>query len=91
MIFIVRDWENDDEEDDYRHGLDGGKKYFEKATQPSAQKAKEHEMMQKFFYNAFGNISCFLLPEPGKAVKKKDLTLRSKIALLEPGFQWNGT
>ena len=76
----MRDWENDDEDEDedYPHGLEGGKKYFDVTTRPSPEKAKEHQMMQRFFHNAFGEISCFLLPEPGKAVKKKDVTLRSK-------------
>jgi len=79
LLFIVRDWENDDEDVDYPHGLEGGKKYFDRTTKPNAQKAEEHKMMQKFFHNAFGEISCFLLPEPGKAVKKRDVTLRRKL------------
>ena len=74
----MRDWEDDDEDVEYPYGLEGGQKYFQVTTRPSALKAEEHKMMQKFFHNAFGEISCFLLPEPGKAVKKKDVTLRSK-------------
>jgi len=80
LLFIVRDWENDDDDDEcqFPHGLEGGKQYFLKTTQPSELKAQEHEAMQKFLLTSFGEISCFLLPEPGKAVKKKDVTLGSK-------------
>ena len=78
----MRDWEDDDEDVNYSYGLEGGQKYFKVATQPSAQKAEEHKMVQEFFHNAFGEISCFLLPEPGKTVKKKDIALRRKLVLL---------
>ena len=80
MLFVVRDWENDDDDDDdqFPHGLDGGKKYFERTTKPSNLKAHEHDAMQKFLIKTFGEISCYLLPEPGKAVKKKEVTLNSK-------------
>ena len=75
----MRDWENDDEDDDYPYGLEGGKKYFVVTTRPTPEKAKKHQLMQRFFRNAFGEISCFLLPEPGrKKVKQKNVTLRSK-------------
>ena len=84
MIFIVRDWEDDDENERYLHGLDGGKKYFDTIIKPSERKAEEHKMMQKFLLNAFGEICCFLLPEPGKAVKKSEVTLERKNVLTLP-------
>ena len=78
-MFIVRDWYNDDEHVDYPHGLNGGAKYFENTTKPSAKKAEEHKVMQKFLHDAFGDIACFLMPEPGKAVRKRDFLLKGKI------------
>jgi len=74
-MFIVRDWENDDEEADFPQVFEGGKKYFEATTKPSRKRAQEHNIMKSFFSKTFGEISCFLLPEPGKAVRKKAITL----------------
>ena len=77
-MFIVRDWYNDDEDIDYPHGLNGGKQYFSAATQPNAKKANEHILMHEFLQDAFGDIACFLLPEPGNAVRQRDVILESK-------------
>ena len=74
-MFIVRDWENDDEDVDYPHGSEGGNKYFEATTQPSQTRAHEHNAVRYFLDKTFEKIPCFLLPEPGKAVKKKGVTL----------------
>jgi len=74
-MFIIRDWENDDEDVDYPYGLEGGNKYFEATIQPSEHKAAENNIMKYFLNKNFGEIPCFLLPEPGKTVKKKNVTL----------------
>ena len=81
-MFIVRDWYNDDEDDDYPYGLKGGEKYFKKTTEPTAEKALEHKMMQKFLHDAFGEVPCFLMPEPGKAVRRRDFVLKGKILMI---------
>ena len=79
-MFLVRDWDEDeDHEEHYPYGFNGGKKYFEITTKPNSKKAIEHLMMQKHFKEAFGDITCFLMPEPGKAVRKKDVLLQSKL------------
>ena len=56
----------------YLNGLEGGKKLFPVTIWPSAHKTEEHNMMQKFFHNAFGEISCFLLPDPGKVESSEE-------------------
>ena len=78
LMFVVRDWDYDNEdgeEDGCPHGLEGGRKYLERTTKPNDMKAAENVSMNRFFKNAFGEIACFLLPEPGSAVKKTNLYL----------------
>ena len=81
LMFVVRDWENDDEDVDYPHGLEGGKKYFKTTTQPSSRRAREHNLMGRFLSKTFGEIPCYLLPEPGKAVKKKTIKIGGNLML----------
>ena len=78
LMFVVRDWDNagndgndDDEDQSYAYGMDGGKRYFKTLIQEDdPNRAVEHQMMREYMEFAFDdNIPCCLLPHPGDAVK----------------------
>jgi hypothetical protein len=68
FVFLIRDWNNEDE---FAFGLDGGNKYLLKQMHSNISEIKQ---MQDSIHKAFKKINCFLMPEPGRQVKKKSFT-----------------
>ena len=85
MMFVVRDWINDDDDDDYPYGFEGGKKYLTKTLEKSQEMEDENKYMKNFF-KSFDEIPCCLLPHPGPPVNDKNrrqhLSIQSTVSFL---------
>ena len=83
LMLVVRDWicvksedndstDEDDGEQNFTYGTDGGEKYFKALIHDFPSKVTEHQMMREYLERAFGkNIPCCLLPHPGNKLDQK--------------------
>ncbi|CAG9811790.1 unnamed protein product [Chironomus riparius] len=65
LIFLIRDWANPDEFD---YGIEGGKKYLDHFQKTMRTQKMDLQYICDSIYNSFENITCSLLPHPGKIV-----------------------
>ena len=69
-MFLIRDWDEDE-----CFGLEGGRKYMEEFRSPDDSNTnKDFNRICKFLFKTFEEIPCCLLPYPGDAIKKNDLS-----------------
>ena len=71
-MFIVRDWQNDDE---ISFGLHQNEVYLEKIFNPNISCGPEHKFMKNYLNQTFGLIQGLFLPYPGGAVNKKPCSI----------------
>nr|XP_018670379.2 guanylate-binding protein 1-like [Ciona intestinalis] len=68
LIFLIRNWEMTD----FDNGIKGGKKYLKTVTEVQLE---ENRMVRQNLKTSFSQVSCSLMPHPGKTValrKAKD-------------------
>jgi len=65
-VFVIRDWQ-----DEIEDGMEGGKKYLEYELS-NGKFSEQHQATVDAIKNAFQELQCCLLPDPGKIVKKKN-------------------
>jgi hypothetical protein len=80
MVFLVRDWADDD----VGYGFEGGKVVWENIFETATSNNKAAESVRKNIKNAFEKIQFFLLPHPGLHVMKKNFD--GSYAKIEPEF-----
>ncbi|CAG9811791.1 unnamed protein product [Chironomus riparius] len=65
LMFLIRDWDNPDE---LYYGIEGGKKYLLSFLEIKSEQKKELKSVREFVHSSFEELSCSLLPHPGKFV-----------------------
>ncbi|CAO1424005.1 unnamed protein product [Diamesa tonsa] len=68
LLFLMRDWTNDEE---YSYGFDGGRKYIKEQLQTFSSHKEEHRSVRQFIHSSFDEILCFLMPRPDGFINKK--------------------
>ena len=85
MCVLIRNW---DCEEDYKYGHEGGTKYLNEEWLKS-NNTEAFIQLNEHFNKCFQEIECFLLPEPGKEIKKassvstKDILIKN----IDPDFK----
>ena len=67
LMFLIRDWSYPD---DYAYGFTGGNSYLMKNLEIKENQHKSLKSVREYIFSSFENISCCLLPTPGKFVTK---------------------
>ncbi|XP_070497769.1 atlastin-like [Chironomus tepperi] len=67
FVFCIRDWQN---EDDFEHGLIGGREYLRDILRIKPNQKKDLQSVRETIVHSFENIACCLLPHPGKTVAR---------------------
>ena len=87
LLFLIRDW---DFEYEYPFGRTGGEQVLENSLQITDDQPKELRDLRKHIRSCFETISCFLMPHPGRNIRKptfdgrlSDLDQEFKTALLD--------
>ncbi|CAG9812157.1 unnamed protein product [Chironomus riparius] len=65
LIFLIRDWSNPD---DHAFGTEGGESYLKYFLKVKSGQKEELKSVRQFIHSSFEEISCALLPHPGKSV-----------------------
>ncbi|CAJ0585384.1 unnamed protein product, partial [Mesorhabditis spiculigera] len=65
LTFLVRDWSSPHK---YPYGYDGGQKYLDWVMQVRPQQHEELKGVRNHIRNCFFEMSCFLMPNPGRIV-----------------------
>ncbi|EDQ90984.1 uncharacterized protein MONBRDRAFT_20202 [Monosiga brevicollis MX1] len=81
LKFLVRDWEFED----YPAGAEGGQAYLDSILATSEDQPEELREVREWLRGCYEDISCFLLPDPGKKVKKSEFA--GQLDLLEEDFR----
>lgn len=63
LMILLRDWTNCDQ---YEFGIEGGKEYLKSILTIKPNQKPELASVRQFIYDSFDNVSCALLPHPGK-------------------------
>ena len=71
LVFLVRDWENDEE---FPFGNQGGRTFIERKLQEKPERHDSHRCLRRQMKECFESIDCFLFPYPGKAVRMSNFT-----------------
>lgn len=66
-MFLIRDWNQPDE---YNFGLEGGKNFLKMFLKVKNFHTPELKQLREYLQNTFEDISCFLMPYPGKTVAR---------------------
>lgn len=64
----MRDWSYSD---DYDYGYDGGREYIKKYLEINDDQTDELKSVREFLPSSFEEISCFLMPEPERFIRKR--------------------
>jgi atlastin len=80
LDFLVRDWQNFDDEENLERCLES----MDAHLQTALNSAVDDEGTRKQIRMAFARLTCFLLPHPGKHMTKK--TYNGDLNVLDPGF-----
>lgn len=92
LIFMIRDWQFPYEK---AFGWEGGKQLLDSSLQVTEDQPEELQTLRKDLKSSFDDISCFLLPYPGRAVtnpaftgslKGVDLEFQEHMASLVPSL-----
>ena len=67
IVFLIRDW---DHLDDYPAGIQGGEGYLSEFLEIKDEQNPILRSVRKYLHQSFNKISCYLLPEPGKIVRR---------------------
>ncbi|XP_070497363.1 uncharacterized protein [Chironomus tepperi] len=65
LVFLIRDWTNTEE---FYYGIDGGRKYLDHFIGQSGNQKVELAYLCESILNSYDDVSCALLPHPGKVV-----------------------
>lgn len=68
LLFLIRDWANPDE---FEFGLEGGEHYLKEVLKIKSDQKSELKSVRQFINASFEQISCCLMPYPGKHVARK--------------------
>jgi len=68
--FVIRDWQDDGEDTDI-YGMEAGKKYL-KEELSSDETSEQYQATIDGIKDAFQELHCCLLPDPGNVPKKKN-------------------
>ena len=63
LLFLIRDWSHPDDEP---FGFEGGNSYLKKNLKIEDNQHESLSSVREHIYSSFEDISCFLLPHPGK-------------------------
>lgn len=63
LLILLRDWSNCDQFD---FGIEGGKQYLRHILTIKPNQKPELASVRQFIHDSFDNVSCALLPHPGK-------------------------
>ena len=69
FFFVIRDWPF---AYDYEYGLEGGHSLLDEVLKTNDKEPLELQRTRKHIRSCFNDISCFLMPHPGKAVTEKN-------------------
>lgn len=83
FMFLIRDWNNPDE---FPFGMQGGQKYLEDLLVVKANHPEELKSVRNFIKASFDQLSCCLLPYPGKSVAR-DSTYDGRWSLMDEDFR----
>ncbi|CAG9802094.1 unnamed protein product [Chironomus riparius] len=67
LMFLIRDWNNGDY---YNYGTVGGRSYLEEVMKVKTNQKPELQSVRKTIASCFDEITCCLLPNPGKGVSR---------------------
>eukprot|EP00730_Choanoeca_flexa_P008316 TRINITY_DN12475_c0_g6_i2.p1 TRINITY_DN12475_c0_g6~~TRINITY_DN12475_c0_g6_i2.p1 ORF type:complete len:607 (+),score=173.16 TRINITY_DN12475_c0_g6_i2:87-1907(+) len=81
LEFLIRDWEFDD----HPHGAQGGKDYLNNVLAVHEDTPKQLAEVREWLRECYEDIGCFLLPDPGKKVKKPEF--QGQLSVLEDDFR----
>lgn len=65
LLFLIRDWQN---VDDFEFGFDGGRHYLDQVLKFRVGQSEELKSVREHLRNSFDELSCCLMPYPGKKV-----------------------
>lgn len=68
IVFLIRDW---DHLDDYPAGIQGGEGYLRELLEIKDEQSPILRSVRDYVRQSFNKISCYLLPEPGKIVRRR--------------------
>ena len=67
LLFLIRDWSYPD---DNPYGFKGGKSYLKKSLKIEKNQHESLKSVRKYIFSSFEDMSCCLLPSPGKFVTR---------------------
>lgn len=67
LVFLIRDW---DHLHDYPAGIQGGIGYLRDLLEIKDEQSPTLRTVREYIHQSFNKISCYLLPEPGKIVRR---------------------
>lgn len=82
FMFLIRDWSNPDE---YNFGVEGGKKYLDEVLKTKPSQSHELQSVRQHIKSSFDQLTCCLLPYPGKEVARNS-TFDGRWALMDEDF-----
>ncbi|XP_070497393.1 atlastin-like isoform X2 [Chironomus tepperi] len=65
LVFLIRDWTNTEE---FYYGIDDGQSYWEHFREKSGKQKVELAYICESILDSYDDVSCTLLPHPGKSV-----------------------
>ncbi|XP_070497414.1 putative leucine-rich repeat-containing protein DDB_G0290503 isoform X2 [Chironomus tepperi] len=66
LVFLIRDWNSSEE---FCYGIDGGRSYWNNFIENSGNQKVELAYICESILDSYDDVSCALLPHPGKSVK----------------------
>lgn len=82
LLFLIRDWCCPSE---YPFGFEGGNSYIMKQLEIKDDQLIALKSVREYIFSSFEDISCFLLPEPGRSVK--DTRFDGRWSMMESDFK----
>lgn len=67
LLFLIRDWGNPDE---FEFGTDGGEHYLKEVLKIKSEQKPELKSVRQFISASFEQLTCCLMPYPGKHVAR---------------------
>ncbi|CAG2101035.1 unnamed protein product [Medioppia subpectinata] len=70
LVLMIRDWSKP--KPPYGYGLEGGQNFLNGRLETSARQRESARNTRQFIRESFGNIQCFLMPDPGVNARSQE-------------------
>ncbi|CAO1398352.1 unnamed protein product [Diamesa serratosioi] len=83
IVFLMRDW---DYLDEFPAGVQGGAGYLRDLLQIKDNQNPSLRSVREYVHQSFNKISCYLLPDPGKIVRRNPSSYKGEWSKIDEDF-----